>query len=111
MTASDRVVTEGLRLDAEALGGKPTSLWRTTFRRLFQRRSAVVGLAILGILVATAILAPLIAPFEPDQVLIGIRGRSQEAVRPVHPSPGMPEGPAGAHPGRGWQRARLTSAG
>jgi len=72
MTASDRVVAEGMRLDAEALGGKPTSLWRTTVRRLFQRRSAVVGLTILGILVATAILAPVIAPFEPDQVLIGI---------------------------------------
>src|SRR4030042_1715299 len=72
MTASDRVVAEGLRLDAESLGGEPTSLWRTTFRRLLQRRSAVVGIAILGILVATAVLAPLIAPFAPDQVLIGL---------------------------------------
>ena len=72
MTASDRVVAEGARLDAEALGGKPTSLWRTTLRRLFQRRSAVVGMTILGILVAAAILAPVIAPFAPDQVLIGL---------------------------------------
>jgi ABC-type dipeptide/oligopeptide/nickel transport system permease subunit len=72
MTASDRVVAEGMRLDAEALGGKPTSLWRTTLRRLFQRRSAVVGMTILGILVAAAVLAPVIAPFPPDQVLIGL---------------------------------------
>jgi len=72
MTASERVVAEGGRLDAEALGGKPTSLWRTTLRRLFQRRSAVVGMTILGILVAAAILAPVIAPFAPDQVLIGL---------------------------------------
>lgn len=72
MTASDRVVAEGGRLDAEALSGKPTSLWRTTLRRLFQRRSAVVGMTILGILVVTAILAPAIAPFAPDEVLIGL---------------------------------------
>jgi len=72
MTASERVVAAGGRLDAEALGGKPTSLWRTTLRRLFQRRSAVVGMTILGILVAAAVLAPVIAPFPPDQVLIGL---------------------------------------
>jgi ABC-type dipeptide/oligopeptide/nickel transport system permease subunit len=72
MTASDRVVSEGVRLEAGAMVGTPTSLWRTTLRRLFQRRSAVVGLTILGILVATAILAPIIAPFAPDQVLIGL---------------------------------------
>jgi len=72
MTASDRIVNHGAQLDAEALAGKPTSLWRTTLRRLFQRRSAVVGLAILGILVTTAILAPVIAPFPPDKVLIGL---------------------------------------
>ncbi|MBM3121576.1 MAG: ABC transporter permease [Chloroflexi bacterium] len=72
MTASDRVVAEGGRLDAEALSGSPTSLWRTTLRRLFLRRSAIVGMAILGILVTAAILAPVIAPFAPDQVLIGL---------------------------------------
>jgi ABC-type dipeptide/oligopeptide/nickel transport system permease subunit len=71
VSASQALRAGGARLDAEALAGKPVSLWRTTLRRLFQRRSAMVGMTILGILVATAIFAPLIAPFEPDQVLIG----------------------------------------
>ncbi len=59
-------------LPAEGIHGEPVSLWRTAWRRLFQRRSAVAGLVILGFLVATAILAPWIAPYDPNQVLIGI---------------------------------------
>jgi peptide/nickel transport system permease protein len=50
---------------------QPTSLWRTTWRRLFRRRSALVGMAILSVLVATAIFAPWIAPYDPADVLIG----------------------------------------
>jgi len=91
MTASDRMVTEGLRLDAEALGGKPTSLWRTTIRRTFQRRSAVVGLAILGILVTTAIFAPFIAPYDPEQVLIGLEEGVKKRSAPCIHILGCPE--------------------
>ncbi len=58
-------------LPAEAVAGRPASLWRTAWRRLFQRRSAVVGMVILGGLVLIAILAPWIAPYGPNQVLIG----------------------------------------
>jgi peptide/nickel transport system permease protein len=91
MTASERVVAEGMQLDAEALAGKPTSLWRTTIRRLFQRRSAIVGMAMLGILVATAILAPVIAPFAPDQVLIGIEEGVKKRSGPCIHLLGCPE--------------------
>ena len=91
MTASDRVVAEGMRLDAEALGGKPTSLWRTTLRRLFQRRSAIVGMTILGILVAAAVLAPVIAPFPPDQVLIGLEEGIKKRSGPCIHLLGCPE--------------------
>jgi len=59
-------------LPAETIHGAPASLWRTASRRLLQRRSAVVGMAILGFLVLTAIFAPLIAPYDPNQVLIGV---------------------------------------
>jgi ABC-type dipeptide/oligopeptide/nickel transport system permease subunit len=58
-------------LPVEAVSGRPTSLWRTAMRRLFQRRSALVGMIMLGGLVLTAIFAPWIAPYEPTQVLIG----------------------------------------
>jgi peptide/nickel transport system permease protein len=91
MTAGNHAVAEGMRLDAEALGGKPTSLWRTTLRRLFQRRSAVVGMSILGILVATAIFAPLIAPFDPEQVLIGVEEGAKKRAAPCIHVLGCPE--------------------
>jgi peptide/nickel transport system permease protein len=53
------------KLDAEALSLNSVSMWRTTWRRLFRRRSAVAGLVILGILVLIAILAPWISPYDP----------------------------------------------
>jgi ABC-type dipeptide/oligopeptide/nickel transport system permease subunit len=51
---------------------KPVSLWGTTRRRLFKRKSAILGMIILGILVLIAIFAPLLAPYDPQQVLIGV---------------------------------------
>jgi len=50
----------------------PESLWRQAIRAFFHQRSAVIGLTIIVALVLIAIFAPLIAPFEPTQVLIGI---------------------------------------
>lgn len=50
---------------------RSNSLWRLTFRRLFKQRSAMVGLVLLGILLFTAIFAPVIAPYDPEEVLIG----------------------------------------
>jgi peptide/nickel transport system permease protein len=71
----------GVRLlPNEGVEGKPVSLWRTAWRRLFQRRSAMVGLGILGLLVFLAVFAPWIAPYDPQQVLIGL-----EDVRPRDP--------------------------
>ena len=65
--------TSGTRLlSVEPTSAHPASLWRTAVRRVFQRRSAVVGMGMLGVLVFTAVFAPWIAPYEPDQVLIGI---------------------------------------
>ena len=48
------------------------SLWRLTLRRLFRQKSAVVGMILLGALLLSALFAPLIAPYDPEQPLIGI---------------------------------------
>jgi ABC-type dipeptide/oligopeptide/nickel transport system permease subunit len=66
-TIEDKVAN----LDAEGLSLKSVSLWQITWRRLFRRLSAVVGMVILGILVIIALTADLIAPYEYDDVLIG----------------------------------------
>ena len=50
---------------------RSNSLWRLTIRRVFKQRSAIVGLILLGLLVFSATFAPWIAPYDPQQVLIG----------------------------------------
>jgi len=52
-------------LDMEGLSGQSVSLWQITWRRLFRRRSAVVGMMILGLLIIIALVAPWIAPYDP----------------------------------------------
>jgi ABC-type dipeptide/oligopeptide/nickel transport system permease subunit len=59
------------KLNAEGISLKSVSLWQITWRRLFKRKSAVVGMVMLGLLILAAIAAPLIAPYEPTQVLLG----------------------------------------
>lgn len=51
---------------------RSNSLWRLTLRRLFRQRSAVFGGTLLIILIFVAIFANLIAPYEPERVLIGV---------------------------------------
>jgi len=61
------------KLEAEGLStGKPVTLWRTAWRRLFRRKSAILGMIILGLLVLVAIFADVLAPYDPYQVLIGV---------------------------------------
>jgi ABC-type dipeptide/oligopeptide/nickel transport system permease subunit len=52
-------------LDAEGMSHQSNSLWQITWRRLFRRRSAIVGMVILGILVLIALTAEWLAPYDP----------------------------------------------
>lgn len=63
-------------LNVEGLSLQSVSLWQITWRRLFRRKSAVVGMIILGILILIALTAQWIAPYDPIQVLLG-----KEAVK------------------------------
>jgi ABC-type dipeptide/oligopeptide/nickel transport system permease subunit len=46
-------------------------LWRLAGKRLFRQRSGIAGMVLLGILLLVALTAPIIAPYDPIQVLIG----------------------------------------
>jgi peptide/nickel transport system permease protein len=64
---------------------KPASLWRDTLASVLRQRSAVVGLVILGLLVFTAIFAEQIAPYDPEQGLLGIQqGVEKRAGSCIH---------------------------
>ncbi|MEX1179898.1 MAG: ABC transporter permease [Cucumibacter sp.] len=60
------------QIEDEGLLGDPTPLWRRAWQRLLRRRSGQVGLVLIVFLVLVALFAPVIAPFDPEQVLIGV---------------------------------------
>ncbi len=53
------------KLDHEALSLNSVSLWQVTWRRLFRRKSSIVGMVILAILIFIALTAQWLAPYEP----------------------------------------------
>ena len=71
-------------LDPEALTARPATLWGLVRRRFFRRKSALVGLGILGLLICIAIFAPAIAPYEPEQVLIGVETVRKRQAPCIH---------------------------
>jgi peptide/nickel transport system permease protein len=69
----------------EAGGEAPqaaSGLWRDAFRELRRKKSAVVGAAMLAVLFFVAIFAPLLAPYDPDDVLFdeGVSPRDKPCV-------------------------------
>ena len=50
---------------------KPTSVWRSGWRRLLKRKTGVVGMIIIGFWVLVAVFAPLLATHEPTRGLLG----------------------------------------
>jgi ABC-type dipeptide/oligopeptide/nickel transport system permease subunit len=62
---------------------RANSLFRVTLRSIIRQRSAIIGGTILIFLILVAIFAPLIAPFDPEEVLIGkedIKKRSDPCI-------------------------------
>ena len=56
----------------DAFEQPPSSLWRDAMRHLVRKRSAVVGMVILGILVFIAIFHPLLATHDPNVPMLDI---------------------------------------
>ena len=63
---------------------RTNSLWRLMLRRVLRQRSAIVGMIILSFLIAVAVFAPVIAPYDPEQVLIGIEDVKKRAAPCIH---------------------------
>ncbi len=66
------------------LSTAPSTPMRDAFRRLLRRRSAVVGMVILGFLALVALLADVLAPYDPIVPLIGIEDVSKRAPPCIH---------------------------
>lgn len=70
--------------DPERLYEEPLSQWRLALRRFRGRRSGMIGLGIVVGLILVALLAPVIAPYDPVQVLIGREDVQRRASPCVH---------------------------
>ena len=72
----------------ETFDQPPSSLWRDALRHLFHKRSAIMGMVLLGILVFIAIFHPLLATHDPDvpmldipeEVAMGVRKRTPPCI-------------------------------
>jgi ABC-type dipeptide/oligopeptide/nickel transport system permease subunit len=63
---------------------RSNSLARLTLRRIFRQRSAIIGGTILIFLILVAIFAPVIAPYSPEEVLIGKEDVSKREGPCIH---------------------------
>jgi len=70
--------------DRQLAERRPASLWRDTLRVVLRQRSAVVGLALLAILLFAAVFADVIAPYDPDEQLYSIPGATRLAGPCIH---------------------------
>lgn len=60
------------------------SPWRQSLRQFLRQRSAIAGLCIIGLLVFVALFAPFIAPYDPEQVLLGVENVQKRAPPCIH---------------------------
>lgn len=76
--------TQSITADAAIKNLRSRSLGALTLRRLFKQRNAIVGMTILIALVLIAIFAPLIAPYDPEQVLIDVEDVARREKPCIH---------------------------
>jgi ABC-type dipeptide/oligopeptide/nickel transport system permease subunit len=63
---------------------KPTSVWRSAWRRLLKRKTGVTGMIIIGFWILVALLAPVIATHDPDRGLLGEPGVVRRSPPCIH---------------------------
>jgi ABC-type dipeptide/oligopeptide/nickel transport system permease subunit len=63
---------------------RSNSLWRLTLRRILRQRNAIAGMILLTFLILVAIFADVLAPYPPNQVLIGVEDVGRRAAPCIH---------------------------
>ncbi len=81
------------RIAPEEMSLKSVSLWQITRRRLFRRKSALIGFLMLGVLIFVAVAAPWLAPYDPYEVLIGVEDVQRREAPCIHALGCDPEKP------------------
>ena len=71
-----------LSFAANALSRPPSGLFRDALGRLLQNRGAIAGAAVLLVLVALALFADAIVPYDPTLIAAGERLRAPELAHP-----------------------------
>ena len=66
------------------LNTKPRGLWSHAMHRFIHRRSAIIGMIMLGGLLFIAIFAPILATHDPVQSLIGIENVKKREAPCIH---------------------------
>ncbi|MBT8200208.1 MAG: ABC transporter permease [Acidimicrobiia bacterium] len=87
MTVSRKKAIELLENEAgdiTRLFEKPTGQWRLALRRFRGRRSGMTGLFIVVGLILVALFAPIIAPYEPNEILIGVEDVTRRDPPCIH---------------------------
>ena len=94
LDATQGAINEGL-LGQAFEDERGTSLWRGAFRRLRRNPSAIIGAAIVAMLVLIAVFAPLLAPYEPatSEWIDQVTPSSVPGPSPSTPSVWTPSGP------------------
>lgn len=73
------------KLDAEGIGLQSVSLWNITRRRLLRRKSAVIGMIILAILIFIALTAQWLAPYSPTRSMLDVKDYPGNATKRLPP--------------------------
>lgn len=71
-------------ISVETFSRPPDSLSRQVLQAFVRQRSALIGITIISLLFCVAIFAPLIAPYDPVQVLIGVEQVQKRAAPCIH---------------------------
>jgi peptide/nickel transport system permease protein len=70
-----------VKLTREELSLDSVSLWQITRRRLLRRKASVVGMIVLAFLMAVAITAQWVAPYNPNTSMLDVKGYPKEYAK------------------------------